>query len=313
MSGPARVPGSPDWNALSLPAYFEAISATGLVRRAIELARDEDLGQAGDVSSAAMIAEGVTGCAALAARAPGVAAGLACVPDMLQVFGGRCRWAAVAKDGELVQAGQAAGEITGPLADILAIERTLLNMVCRLSGVATLTARYVEAIAGTRAKIYDTRKTTPGLRLLEKYAVRCGGGMSHRMGLYDAALLKDNHLAHIPEGTLAERISQAAARARGAGPIAFVEVEVDTLAQLREVLTLPAGVVDIVLLDNMAPPTLAEAAALRDRSAARPLLEASGGVSMESLRAIAETGVERISVGRLTHSAPALDFGLDLL
>lgn len=313
MSGLASARSPLDWNALSLPAYYEAIGATGLVRRAIELARDEDLGQAGDVSSAAMIAEGVTGCAALAARAPGVAAGLACVPDILQVFGGRCRWAPAMQDGERVEAGQGAGEITGPLADILAIERTMLNMVCRLSGVATLTATYVKVVAGTRAKIFDTRKTTPGLRMLEKYAVRCGGGMSHRMGLFDAALLKDNHLAHIPEGTLGERIAQAAARARGAGPISFVEVEVDTLAQLREVLTLPSGVVDIVLLDNMAPPTLAEAVALRDRSGARPQLEASGGVSMESLRAIAETGVERISVGRLTHSAPALDFGLDLL
>lgn len=302
-----------DWNAMSLPEFFVAACATGLVRRAIELARDEDLGAGGDVTSASMIPVEAIGRAALAARAPGVVAGLACAPMTLEVFGGRCRWAPTASDGERIEAGRVVGEIAGPLRDILAIERTLLNLVCRLSGVATLTSTYVEAVRGTRARICDTRKTTPGLRMLEKYAVRCGGGASHRMGLHDAALLKDNHLAHIPAGGLGARITQAAALARQAGSISFVEVEVDTLDQLREVLALAPGVVDYVLLDNMAPATMREAVRLRDAADARVLLEASGGVSLDTVRAIAAAGVDRISVGRLTHSAPAMDFGLDML
>lgn len=302
-----------DWNAMSLPEFFGAACATGLVRRAIELARDEDLGASGDVTSASMIPAEAVGRAALAARAPGVAAGLACAPMTLEVFGGRCRWAPTAKDGDRIEAGRVVGEIAGPLRDILAIERTLLNLVCRLSGVATLTATYVEAVRGTRARVCDTRKTTPGLRMLEKYAVRCGGGWSHRMGLHDAALLKDNHLAHIPAGGLGERITQASALARRSGPVSFVEVEVDTLEQFREVLALAPGVVDYVLLDNMTPDMMREAVRMRDGAGARVLLEASGGVSLSTVRAVAEAGVDRISVGRLTHSAPALDFGLDML
>lgn len=308
MNGPAV-----DWNAFSLPEFYEVACATGLVRGVIELARDEDLGAAGDVTSASMIPAEATGRAALAARAPGVVAGLACAPMTLEAFGGRCRWAPTAKDGDHIEAGRVVGEIAGPLRDLLAIERTLLNLVCRLSGVATLTAEYVDAVRGTRARICDTRKTTPGLRMLEKYAVRCGGGWSHRMGLFDAALLKDNHLAHIPAGELGQRITRAAGLARRAGPISFVEVEVDTLDQFGEVLALAPGVVDYVLLDNMTPEMMREAVRLRDMSGARVELEASGGVSLSTVRAIAQAGVDRISVGRLTHSAPAMDFGLDML
>ncbi len=305
---PARI----DWNALSVPEFYVAAVTTGLVRRAIELARDEDLG-AGDVSSEAMIPADSTGRAAVVARESGVVAGLACVPLVLDVFGGKCRWKAVGADGAEVAPGESVGEVSGPLRDVLAIERTLLNLVCRLSGIASLTHRYVRETKGTKARVCDTRKTMPGLRMLEKYAVRCGGGCSHRMGLHDAALFKDNHLAADGAAPLGERIANAAKRARELRPVSFVQVEVDSLDQLREALSLPTGTIDMILLDNMNVGTMREAVAMRDKAAPRVLLEASGGVSLETVREIAQAGVDRISVGRLTHSAPALDFGLDLL
>jgi nicotinate-nucleotide pyrophosphorylase (carboxylating) len=167
-------------------------------------------------------------------------------------------------------------------------------------------------VRGTRAAICDTRKTVPGLRTLQKYATRCGGATLHRIGLFDAVLLKDNHLGAFAAGTLAERVRQAARSARAAGPVAFVECEVDSLAQLDELLALEQGVLDMVLLDNMGPATLAEAVRRRDARAPHVQLEASGGVRLDTVRAIAESGVDRISVGAITHSAPALDLGLDL-
>ena len=202
--------------------------------------------------------------------------------------------------------------LEGPFASILAHERTVLNFLTLLSGNATLAARFVDAVRGTRAAICDTRKTVPGLRTLQKYATRCGGATLHRIGLFDAVLLKDNHLGAFAAGTLAERVRQAARSARAAGPVAFVECEVDSLAQLDELLALEQGVLDMVLLDNMGPATLAEAVRRRDARAPHVQLEASGGVRLDTVRAIAESGVDRISVGAITHSAPALDLGLDL-
>jgi nicotinate-nucleotide pyrophosphorylase (carboxylating) len=197
--------------------------------------------------------------------------------------------------------------VTGPLDKLLIGERTMLNFLTHLSGIATLTRRFVDAVAGTKAQILDTRKTLPGYRVLEKYAVRCGGGTNHRMGLYDGVLIKDNHLA---AWTKSESIADAIRTARRKSPGVSIEVEVDTLEQLREALK---GQPEIVLLDNMTPARLREAVAIRDALNGQPqvLLEASGGVALETVREIALTGVERISIGALTHSAPALDLAFD--
>jgi nicotinate-nucleotide pyrophosphorylase (carboxylating) len=191
---------------------------------------------------------------------------------------------------------------------LLAMERTALNFLQRLSGVATMTARFVDEVAGTRALILDTRKTTPGWRALEKYAVRCGGGTNHRIGLHDAVLIKDNHLAWLAEG--GDPIGRAVGLARAGAPegTKFIEVEVDTLEQLDRALEVGP---DIILVDNLGPEKLAEAVRRRDAKAPGVLLEASGGVNLSTVGAIARSGVDRISVGALTHSAPALDIGLD--
>jgi nicotinate-nucleotide pyrophosphorylase (carboxylating) len=195
---------------------------------------------------------------------------------------------------------------------LLSAERLVLNFLQRMSGVATATHRYVRQVQGTAAKITDTRKTIPGHRLLDKYAVRAGGGVNHRMGLYDGLLVKDNHIAGIPLAELATRIGRIVARARAENATRMVEVEVDTLEQLREALKVDA--IDIILLDNMDCPSMAEAVRLRDAAGRRGTLalEASGGVTLETVRAVAETGVDRIAVGAITHSAPALDIGMDV-
>ncbi|NUQ64248.1 MAG: carboxylating nicotinate-nucleotide diphosphorylase, partial [Pirellulales bacterium] len=230
------------------------------------------------------------------------------------------RWTPAAEDGQAVAAGAAVARIEGPARALLTAERLVLNLLGRMSGIATLTREYVNAVSGTKARIYDTRKTTPGWRRLEKYAVRCGGGRNHRTGLFDAVLIKDNHLAlgvdpalGIPvrftpaEAVVRARrfLAESAAMSQGT-PI--VEVEVDTLEQLDEVLQ--AGP-DIVLLDNMSPAMLAEAVLRRDRAGSAAELEASGGVNLVTVRQIALSGVDRISVGALTHSAVSLDVGLD--
>jgi nicotinate-nucleotide pyrophosphorylase (carboxylating) len=305
----------PDPNTLSLADLYRAFAATGLVRRALELARDEDLGNAGDLTSLVALPESARGVGAIVARAPGVISGLAALPDLLSVFGARLRLEVLVADGEQVTAGTRLATLGGSMREVLTVERTVLNLVGRLSGIATLTRRFVDAIgAGTRAAVYDTRKTTPGLRVLEKYAVRCGGGRSHRIGLYDAVLIKDNHIARAPAQDLPDIMRRASAAARRMRPdLLFVEVEVDSLEQLRHILVVEPGVVDIVLLDNMELPTLREAVAMRNRSVSRPQLEASGGVGLATVRAIAETGVERISAGALTHSAVTLDVALDIL
>jgi nicotinate-nucleotide pyrophosphorylase (carboxylating) len=188
----------------------------------------------------------------------------------------------------------------------------MLNLLGRACGVASLARRFVDAVDGTCAVICDTRKTIPGLRSLDKYAVRCGGGVLHRCGLHDAALYKDNHLAGVAAPDLASVITAAARAARDEGPLRFVEVEVDSLRQLEAVLTVDAGVVDIVLLDNMSLEQLRAAVAMRDERRDEMLLEASGGITLARVRDVAETGVDRISAGALTHAAPALDVGLDL-
>jgi nicotinate-nucleotide pyrophosphorylase (carboxylating) len=204
-------------------------------------------------------------------------------------------------DGEQVKRGSLVADLEGPAAVLLTGERTMLNLLCRLSGIATATRRLMNAVSGTRAKVVDTRKTTPGLRALEKYAVRCGGGGNHRFGLDDAVLIKDNHLA------LAGSVHEAVARVLAhAGHMVKIEVEVDTLDQLREALREP---IDAVLLDNMEPAMLKDAVRIVDGSV---ITEASGGVRPETIAAIAATGVDLISVGWLTHSAPALDLGLDI-
>jgi nicotinate-nucleotide pyrophosphorylase (carboxylating) len=220
-------------------------------------------------------------------------------------------WTPERADGDAVQAGDLIATIVGPIRALFSLERVLLNFLQRLSGIATLTARYTAAVAGTRAQILDTRKTTPGWRALEKYAVRCGGGTNHRFGLFDAMLIKDNHLACLASSVgTAEPIAAAVAAAKAAVPAGgFVEIEVDTLEQLDRALACGP---DIILVDNLGPEALAEAVRRRDARGPGVLLEASGGVTLATVRALAETGVDRISVGALTHSAPALDIALDV-
>lgn len=288
-------------------------------RQIIRLAVREDLDRLFDWTTLCLVPSGVNAEAAIVARQSGVVSGLRAAALALSEMDVHVRWSAAAADGDAIAAGQTLATVAGPARSLLSAERILLNLIGRLSGVATLTRQYVDAVAGTRARIYDTRKTTPGWRRLEKYAVRCGGGTNHRTGLFDAILIKDNHLALGAAGAETQRITPAEAvkRAREAadsmaasqGAAAMiVEVEVDTLEQLREVLG--AGP-DIVLLDNMSCEVLSQAVALRNALAPGVELEASGGVNLESVAAIAATGVERISVGALTHSASGLDVGLD--
>jgi nicotinate-nucleotide pyrophosphorylase (carboxylating) len=309
-----------DLNALPLPEVFAELTRDGSVRRLLELARDEDLGPAGglgDVTSLVAVDESAMGEAKIVARTPGIVAGLACVPEILGVFAPRCSGEPLVDDGKRVERGAVLGVLRGPVRELLAAERTLLNLVSRLSGVATRTAEFVHAISRTHAKLLDTRKTTPGLRSLEKYAVRCGGGYCHRVGLYDAVLIKDNHLAGVALGSLGAHVAASVARARELASRAgvelrFVEVEVDSIAQLDAILAAGGCGVDIVLLDNMSVHQLSDAVAKRARWRSRMLLEASGGVTLQTVRLIAETGVDRISTGNITHHAVSLDIGLDV-
>lgn len=307
-----------DLNALPLPDLYSELSRGGLVRRVLELARDEDLGpdgspRSGDITTRAWVAGDPAAAARLVAREAGVLAGMAALPELVEVFAPRCRATAHTPDGSAFARGDALAELRGPLAELLRLERTMLNLLSRLSGVATLTAEYVRAIGpGVRAGLFDTRKTTPGLRVLEKYAVRCGGGCCHRLGLHDAVLVKDNHLAGVPPSELPRRIAGAAARARADRPLRFVEVEADSLEQLEVFLTTPPGTIDVVLLDNMTPRMLARAVKRRDEAQPRLLLEASGGITLATIREVAMTGVDRISVGAVTHSARAIDLALDI-
>ncbi len=278
--------------------------------RLIELALDEDLGRGapgerGDATSFALIPAGSKGEAIFVARQAGVLAGLPAAALVLGAVDPSLVFEPLLTDGATLQPGARLAVARGPITSLLTAERTALNFLQPLSGVATQTRRYVEAISGLPSKVLDTRKTTPGWRLLEKYAVRCGGGHNHRMGLHDGILIKDNHLAATNN---AFSIRDVLSKARQT-PLP-VEIEVDTLAQFDEALE---GKPDIVLLDNMPSAEMREAVRRRNATAPGVLLEASGGVTLETIRAIAETGVERISVGALTHSAPALDISLDYL
>ncbi len=273
---------------------------TLLVEPVVRAALLEDLGRAGDITSDAIIPAGYIARMDLVARQPGVVAGLDCARLAFALMDPAIAFDARLRDGAAVEAGTLIARVSGPGRGMLAAERTALNLMCRLSGIASATASLVEAVRGHRARIVCTRKTTPGLRALEKHAVRAGGGSNHRFGLDDAVLVKDNHVA------IAGSVTEAVRRIRvHAGHMVKIEVEVDTLEQLRELI--PLGV-DAVLLDNMAPPTLQEAVALVD---GRMTTEASGRVSRETAPAIAAAGVDLISAGWLTHSAPILDIGLD--
>jgi nicotinate-nucleotide pyrophosphorylase (carboxylating) len=272
----------------------------------------EDLGEPGDITSAATIPSDARGKVSVVARAAGVLAGMPVVERVLVPFELTAGWEPHLSDGDLVGPGSVIARITGPMRSLLAMERTALNFLQRLSGIATVTARFVAAVAGTRARIYDTRKTTPAWRSLEKYAVRCGGGCNHRFGLFDAVLIKDNHLAWL-EGaarpTEEDAIARAIAATRASTPPGtIVSIEVDSLEQLDRALKCAP---DIILVDNLGPNHLAEAVRRRDQTARHVLLEASGGVSLDTVRSLAETGVDRISIGALTHSAPALDLAID--
>ena len=283
---------------LTPDAFLSPLAIDEAVHRAL----DEDLGRAGDITSIATIPETAPARAIMVARQAGVIAGLPLAVATFRKLSSDIRIEAHCRDGATVAAGVQVLTISGPARAVLAGERTALNFVGRLSGIATLTAEYVRHTAGSHLRICCTRKTTPGLRALEKYAVRCGGGFNHRFGLDDAILIKDNHIA------VAGGIRPVLQRARAhAGHLVKVEIEVDTLAQLREVLD--TGLADVVLLDNMDIATLTEAVKLAD---GRVVLEASGGVTQSSIAGIAATGVDYASSGALTHSAPNFDVALDI-
>jgi nicotinate-nucleotide pyrophosphorylase (carboxylating) len=272
------------------------------IDQAVQRALDEDLGRAGDITSMATIPETTRARAVMIARQAGVIAGLPLAVAVFQKLSPDLAIEAHVRDGDVVAAGAQVLVISGPARAVLTGERTALNFVGRLSGVATLTADYVRHTAGTKMRICCTRKTTPGLRALEKYAVRCGGGFNHRFGLDDAILIKDNHIA------VAGGIKPVLQRARAhVGHLVKIEIEVDTLAQLREVLD--TGLADVVLLDNMDIAALTEAVKLAN---GRVVLEASGGVTGDSIAKIAATGVDYASAGALTHSAPNFDIALDI-
>ncbi|MFN8858383.1 MAG: carboxylating nicotinate-nucleotide diphosphorylase [Planctomycetaceae bacterium] len=278
------------------------------LRRLIDWSLTEDLGWTGDVTTLALIGPHDRGRVHVVAREPGVLAGGVVLAELFGLLDPAIAIEDLIPDGSPLVRGTVVARLSGPLRALLTGERTALNFLLRLSGVATLTARFVAQTAGTRAGIYDTRKTFPGWRLLDKYAVRAGGGRNHRIGLYDQILIKDNHLAGWQSLTGKHTLAGAVERSRELYPHLKIEIEVDTLTQLEEVL--PAHP-DIVLLDNMTTAQLADAVALRNRLAPQVELEASGGVHLQTVAAIAKTGVERISVGGLTHSAPALDLAFD--
>jgi len=306
----SKRPNTPD---PALSAFYEELSQTGLIRRSIALARAEDLGDDSvDITSDVMVPEASRVTADVIAREAGVAAGLVMVGDILDAFAPATVFRDRVMDGQRFDRGAVLGTLLGSRRQILTAERTLLNFLGRLCGVATQARAYVDALGdGVKAKVYDTRKTTPGLRALEKYAVRCGGAESHRMGLHDAVLIKDNHLAGIAPQRLADVVASAAETARSRD-VGFVEIEADTLEQVEVFLGIERGLIDYILLDNMSLKQLREAVAMRDRMNPGVRLEASGGVTLESVRGIAETGVDRISSGAMTHAARWLDVGLDV-
>ncbi len=273
-----------------------------LVEHLLRTAFAEDLGRAGDLTTDAIVPAELAAVATIGVRKPGVIAGLEIATQAFTLYDPAVQVELLAADGDRVAPGDVVARLRGPARALLTAERTALNLLGRLSGIATATRALVDAVEGTGAQIVCTRKTTPGLRALEKYAVRAGGGANHRFGLDDAVLIKDNHVA------IAGGVTEAVRRVKGrVGHLVKVEVEVDSLAQLDELLALDG--VDVVLLDNFTPEELAEAVR---RVGGRLITEASGGITPDKVRAVAEAGVDLISVGWLTHSAPNLDVGLDL-
>jgi nicotinate-nucleotide pyrophosphorylase (carboxylating) len=285
-------------------ATVEALAKLGLdpdeVARVIRTALAEDLGTRGDVTSAATVPAEQTGTGELIARADGVVAGLAVAAAVFEAVDSRTLVESAVSDGARVARGEVLATVAGPTRALLTAERTALNLLSRISGVATHTRRWADALAGSKAMVLDTRKTTPGLRALEKYAVRAGGGTNKRMGLYDVAMVKDNHKL------AAGGIAAAYRRVREAYPDVPVQVEVTTVAEAREAVAAGA---DFLLCDNMTPALLREVvAAVGDRAE----LEATGGLTLTDARQYADTGVDYLSVGALTHSSPILDIAMDL-
>jgi nicotinate-nucleotide pyrophosphorylase (carboxylating) len=282
--------------ALSFTRPPPALLVEPVVRRALE----EDLGRAGDLTTDLIVPAEQQQHARIVGRARGAVSGLIAAECAFRLINSSVRMECAVSDGANIAAGESIAIVEGSARALLTAERVALNFLGHLSGIATATRELVEAVKGTHARIVCTRKTTPGLRVLEKYAVRCGGGFNHRFGLDDAVLIKDNHIA------AAGGLAAAIARVRdGAGHMVRIELEVDTLSQLEEALALGA---DFILLDNMAPADLARAVGL---ARGRARLEASGGISVGTVRAVAETGVDFISAGAITHSARNLDIGLD--
>jgi nicotinate-nucleotide pyrophosphorylase (carboxylating) len=285
-------------NLIAPDAFISPLVVADAVRNALA----EDLGRAGDVTSIATVPDGTLGRAVVVARKAGTIAGLPLVETAFKTIDPSIEIEGHARDGAAVAPKAPLMTVAGEARAILAAERVALNFIGHLSGIASATAEFVRRIAHTRARVCCTRKTTPGLRALEKYAVRCGGGFNHRFGLDDAILIKDNHIA------VAGGVRAVLERARqSAGHLVKIEIEVDRLDQLREVLD--TGLADVALLDNMDPAMLREAVKL---TAGRLVLEASGGITLASAAAVAETGVDYLSSGAITHSSPSLDVGLDI-
>jgi len=286
---------------------FDIAKARPLIKMAIA----EDLGR-GDMTSQLLFTEDAVAKANIISREEIVVCGMDIVAEILLQYDKRLKFKIFVKDAGLAHVGSKLAAIDGPLRPMLSAERVLLNFLQRLSGIATTTGKYVRAIHGTKAKIYDTRKTMPGWRILEKYAVRCGGGHNHRLGLYDGVLIKDNHLTQLG-ANFQPKLKRIVSEARKVKGIKFIAVEVDHVDhQLNHVLKIPG--IDIVLLDNMGQWQLKHAVEMRDEMCGKnkkPLLEASGNITLDNVSAIAQCGVDRIAIGAITHSARAVDIGLD--
>jgi nicotinate-nucleotide pyrophosphorylase (carboxylating) len=281
------------------------------VRPLIKMAIEEDLGKC-DLTSRLLFADNTIDKANLISREEIVVCGMPVIAEVLRIYDKRLKLKVHVKDGESAHTGKKIGTIEGPLRSMLSAERVILNFLQRLSGIATNTHKYVMAVQGTKAKIYDTRKTLPGWRILEKYAVRCGGGHNHRLGLYDGILIKDNHLAQLGRD-FQPKLRKIVREARKIKGVKFIAVEVDHVDdQLNYVLEIPG--IDIVLLDNMGQWQFKHAIEMRNKMCGKnkkPLLEASGNITLSNVSAIAQCGIDRIAVGALTHSATAVDIGLD--
>lgn len=277
----------------------------------IKLALTEDLGEE-DVTSKLLFKKDVKSKAHIVSREEIMVCGMPVAAEILKTYDKHLKLKILIKDGQMAHVGSRLGTIEGPMLAMLSAERVLLNFLQRLSGIATTTGKYVRAVQGTKAKIYDTRKTTPGWRILEKYAVRCGGGYNHRIGLYDGVLIKDNHIAQLGRNFY-PKLKKIIAKARKIKNVKFIAVEVDHVDdQLNYVLKIPG--IDIVLLDNMGQWQLNHAVEMKRKMLglkSKPLLEASGNVTLNNVSAIAQCGIDRIAVGAITHSAVAVDIGLD--